>query len=213
MATYEGEDMHRVSPQLKENEHEHILIVHDKSIFYSNDRKRGVWAQDGQLPLRKKGNGKSIMISEFLTEAREPFCLTSDEISLNLTIPEKTCVILRPGKNEEGYWTSQNLVEQVELKAIPIFETIFPECVEVFMFDNSSNHAAFMPDALVANRINIGSGGKNVSKMRDTRWEPNNQLQKMNFDDDQPKGIKQILIERGLWKKIWWVNVNYVVKK
>jgi hypothetical protein len=60
------------------------------------------------------------------------------------------------------------LVEQVELKAISIFETIFSNCVAVFAFDNSTNHAAFMSNALVASHMNINSGGKNVLKMHDT---------------------------------------------
>jgi hypothetical protein len=48
--------------------------------------------------------------------------------------------------------------------------------------------------------MNIGSGEK-APKMRDTFWGPNNERQSMNFSDGQPKGIKQVLIERGLWKK------------
>ena len=38
-------------------------------------------------------------------------------------------------------------------------------------------------------------------KMRDTFWGPNNERQSMNFPDGRPKGIKQILSERGLWRK------------
>src|SRR3954453_13053451 len=69
MAKYEGESMDRVPPVLKLNEKEIILVTHDECVFYSNDGKRGVWAKSGELPLRKKGNGRSIMVSEFLTEA------------------------------------------------------------------------------------------------------------------------------------------------
>ena len=48
--------------------------------------------------------------------------------------------------------------------------------------------------------MNIGSGG-NAPKMRDTFWGPNHEKQSMNFPDGQPKGIKQILCERGLWRQ------------
>jgi len=43
---------------------------------------------------------------------------------------------------------------------IPIFETLYPNCVAVFAFDNSNNYAAFSKDALIANRMNLGPGEK-----------------------------------------------------
>jgi len=61
MVTYEGEDITHI---LNLGEREHILVIHDECIFYSNDGKRGTWAKLGELPLCKKGNGKSIMVSE-----------------------------------------------------------------------------------------------------------------------------------------------------
>ena len=68
MAKYEGENMERILPTLGPNEKEIIFVTHDECVFYSNDGKRGIWAKSGELPLRKKGNGHSIMISEFLIE-------------------------------------------------------------------------------------------------------------------------------------------------
>ncbi len=72
----------------------------------------------------------------------------------------------------------------------------------VFAFDNNSNHAVFSKDALVASKMNLKSGGKQLI-MHNTYFGPNHQLQSMIFlathpDEklrDQPKGIKQILIE------------------
>ena len=63
--------MDKILPNLQNGEKEHILVTHDECIFYSNDGKCGVWTKTGQLPLRKKGNGQSIMVSEFLTETCE----------------------------------------------------------------------------------------------------------------------------------------------
>ena len=60
MAKYEGESMECVPPILEFNEKEIVFVTHDECIFYSNDGKRGVWAKSGELPLRKKGNGKSM---------------------------------------------------------------------------------------------------------------------------------------------------------
>ena len=46
----------------------HMFVTQPISNTPSNDGKRGVWAKSGELPLRKKGNGHSIMISEFLAD-------------------------------------------------------------------------------------------------------------------------------------------------
>ncbi|CAB4477291.1 unnamed protein product [Rhizophagus irregularis] len=206
MSKYEGESMDRIHPNLPEGEKERILVVHDECIFYSNDGKRGLWTKDGEMPLRKKGNGRSIMVSEFLTEVDRRLRLQQTDIEKHPHVPEAARCYLKPGVNQDGYWTAEHLLEQIEYKAIPIFETLYPDCVAVFAFDNSSNHAAFSKDALVANRMNLNPGGKQPV-MRNTYFGPNNQLQSMVFptthNDEKlrgkPKGIKQILMEREKW--------------
>jgi len=100
------------------------------------------------------------MIIEFLSEACERLCLNQEDIVKYPTIPKEAHVYLIPGKNQEDYWTIQHLLEQVEYKTIPIFETLFPNCVVVFAFDNSSNHSAYHSDTLLANRINLRPGEK-----------------------------------------------------
>ena len=73
-------------------------------------------------------------------------------------------VLLQPGKDREGYWTSEYLINQVKTNAIPIFETLFPNCIGLFAFDNSSNYAAFKSDALIASKMNLKPGGKHTTK-------------------------------------------------
>ena len=71
---------------------------------------------------------------------------------------------------------------------------------------NSSNHAAFLPDALIVNKMNLFPYEKQPA-MRSTTWRDNNQ-QDMCFSDDyfdeklrgKLKRMKQILLERGKWK-------------
>ena len=113
------------------------------------------------------------MVSEFLLEECDRLKLNSQQIQENPSIPKETRVYLQPGKDREGYWTSEHLIEQVKTKSIPIFETLFPNCIGLFAFDNSSNHAAFLPDALVANKMNLFLGGKQPT-MRNTTWGENN---------------------------------------
>ncbi|CAG8749844.1 16833_t:CDS:2, partial [Rhizophagus irregularis] len=40
MASYERETMDKILPNLQNSEKEHILVTHDKCIFYSNDGKQ-----------------------------------------------------------------------------------------------------------------------------------------------------------------------------
>jgi hypothetical protein len=199
MAKYEGENMERIPPTLGSGDKEIVLVTHDECVFYSNDGKREVWAKSGELPLRKKGNGRSIMVSEFLSEECGRLKLNAQQLQENLPIPKEARSYLQPGKDREGFWTSEHLIEQVKTKAIPIFEALFPNCIALFAFDNSSNHAAFKSDALVASRMNLKPGRKQP-KMRNTVFSPNNQHQSMVNENGEPKGMKQVLIERGLWK-------------
>src|SRR3954470_22348043 len=169
MSKYEGKTMDRIYPNLPEGEKERILVTHDECIFYSNDGKRGVWAKHGELPLRKKGNGRSIMVSEFLTEIDGRLRLQPTDIEKYPNIPKEARCYLKPGKNQEGYWTAEHLLEQIEHKAIPIFEILYPNCIALFAFNNSSNHAVFSKDALVASRMNLKPGGKQPI-MHDTHF-------------------------------------------
>uniref|UniRef100_U9SS71 Uncharacterized protein n=2 Tax=Rhizophagus irregularis TaxID=588596 RepID=U9SS71_RHIID len=114
------------------------------------EKERVLVTKNGEMPLQKKGNRRSIMVSEFLTEINGRLHLKQADIEKHPYIPEKARYFLKPGINQEGYWTAEHLLEQIECKAISIFEALYPDCIAVFAFDNSSNHAAFSKDALVA---------------------------------------------------------------
>ncbi len=80
MAIYEGNNMKKVTPLLTSKEKEYILIIHDKCIFYLNDKKCEIWTKLGELSLHKKDNEKSIMVSKFLTEAYRRLKLTVKQV-------------------------------------------------------------------------------------------------------------------------------------
>ena len=65
----------------------------------------------------------------------------------------------------------------------------------IWFFDHSSGHTAFADDALNVNKMNVRPGGAQP-KMRDTIWR--GRVQKMVLRDGTPKGMKQVLIERGI---------------
>ncbi|OAD81098.1 hypothetical protein PHYBLDRAFT_138644 [Phycomyces blakesleeanus NRRL 1555(-)] len=64
MASF-GENDKVTMPQLSTDEVEHVLVTHNESTFYSNDGKEAMWLVEGENPIRKKGPGMSLMISEF----------------------------------------------------------------------------------------------------------------------------------------------------
>ena len=103
---------------------------------------------------------------------------------------------------------NKDLIEQVKVTQT-LFDILHPGCAALFAFDNSQNHRAMAPDALVANRLNLSDGGSKVPHMRKGWFERNGEIvqQEMKFEDSGrhhvngrvQKGIRRILIERGLW--------------
>src|SRR2546421_2224379 len=108
---------------------------------------------------------------------------------------------MHPGSNRDGWWTNQDLINQVVDRAIPIFERTHPGKIVLFMFDNSCNHTAYTEDALVVSRMNLKDGGKQPL-LRNGKM-PDGSPHIMTFIDadsiTKPKGIQRILEERGLW--------------
>ena len=84
-----------------------------------------------------------------------------------------------------------------------MFEKIHPNCELLLCFDNSQNHHAKAPDALVANRLNLKDGGKDVPLMKKTYYTKvgTNEVvqQSMQTANGVQKGVKTILEERELW--------------
>ena len=45
-----------------------IPVTHDESTFYAEDQRKNYWHPPGQKPVpERKGEGESLMVSEFLT--------------------------------------------------------------------------------------------------------------------------------------------------
>lgn len=203
-------------PQIPEDERPIILVTHDESIFNANDGKRRLWIENGNQPLRPKGKGKGIMVSGYLTPGgilRVPENISDSELLEDSEWPRQpngqpireAMEYLEFGKDH--YWTGDKMVDQAINVALPIFNRAFPGCTALFAFDNAANHCSFAPDALIATKMNLGPGGKQPI-MRDGWDEKLGVPQRMIFPADypdarlrgQPKGIKQVLLERGLWR-------------
>ena len=57
-------DLVRVCPEEDESEKKLVLIYHNESTFHSNEGQGWLWAE-GKQPIRPKGHGQGIMVSDF----------------------------------------------------------------------------------------------------------------------------------------------------
>lgn len=99
------------------------------------------------------------------------------------------------------------MTDQTVNLATRIFPYAFSDCQALFAFDNAANHACYAENALLAKKMNLSVGGKQP-RMRDGFNDAIQQIQPMVFPSDhpndslrdKPKGLKQVLTERGLWR-------------
>ncbi|KII87813.1 hypothetical protein PLICRDRAFT_176579 [Plicaturopsis crispa FD-325 SS-3] len=170
-----------------------VLAAHDEMTCQQNDGPAKSWVLDGEHLLKKKGVGRGIHRSDVI-------CSTYGHL-------KDAGQSLEYGKNYEGYWTGELFVKQLTEKIIPTFERVHgPGYQMLLMVDNSQGHSAYAVDALLTSRMNMRPGGKQAH-LRDGWYMRAGEkvTQKMDFPQDHdefpgmPKGMKQVLVERGLW--------------
>lgn len=129
-----------------------IMITHDESTFLANDGRQRVWTLDGHGILQPKGKGRDIMVSDFLppwSRLNLASLLPEKQKKLaELGVPFEAATYFECGKIEEGYWTGEHLLDQIQNKALPIGEALHPCYKLLFMFDNTTSHAVYAKDAL-----------------------------------------------------------------
>jgi hypothetical protein len=188
-----------------------IPIAHDECTYHANDALHFQWVKQDHNPLRKKGRGAALMVSEFLLpigRLKLPPDKSSPEYlhQLRLIEPYATEILQCGG---DRWFDMEYLVEQLLFKAIPIFEAAFPGHQALFIFDNATIHSAYSKRALRASKMNLGPAGKTPEM--DPGWfvlDGVHYDQPMQFSNDpavpaqlrgKPKGIAQVLWERELW--------------
>jgi hypothetical protein len=149
----------------------------------------------GEQPLRKKGRGRLIHVSDFINEEDGQLVLKNSEG----VIVRDARKIIYPGANGDAWWDCEQLITQTKM-AIDIFEEAHPDCRALFVFDNSSAHASLPPDALKAFEMNKSNGGKQRLQ-RDTIIPNTNPdetkrglIQTMRTEKGEPKGLKEALM-------------------
>ncbi|CAG8519646.1 23557_t:CDS:2, partial [Racocetra persica] len=111
-----------------------ILVTHNEYIFSAYDGRRWLWMPKGEQPLRKKGQGQSVHVSEFLTDVGG-------------------CLVLR----EEDKIAFSNLLSEA---CVITYLAQFPDAKALFAFDNATGHCAYSENALVAKNMNLFPSGK-----------------------------------------------------
>ena len=189
-------------PHMTKEEGEKCIVWwHDESAYNTSEDTPILWGEKGKLPIKPKGKGSSIMVSEFIEEKDGYLALSDEQYEFEVTntdqnIEKSALAVLEIGEHREGYWNSDRFMEQVG-KAVKIANLKYPPSQgyhHVWCFDHSCGHTAFAEDALIASKMNKGPGGKQP-KMRDTVW--NGQPQTMTLPDGRPKGAALVLEERG----------------
>jgi len=193
-------------PEVPLGERPHVLITHDESTFNANDGKRYMWMENGKQPLRPKGRGKGIMVSDFLTAGGRlhvPFTISDLELQNDHDLPHRYATeYLEYGK--DNYWTAEKMVNHAIQVALPNFRAAFPRFIGVWAFDNASNHCCFHEQPLRVEKLNKGPRGKQPI-MREGFMHGKGRPQTMQFPVNyyrrelagKPKGAKPILLERG----------------
>ena len=180
-----------------------VVLFHDESTFQANDYERTQWGKKDNYMLVPKSRGAGIMVSDFICEQDGYLYLTEEEYAAGLErFPNLKCYArasIEYGENKDGYWTSERFMQQLKYCA-DITECKYPRgegYKVVWVFDHSSCHGAYAEDSLNAHKMNAKPGGKQP-KMRDTVWE--GRPQSMVFSIGVPKGLIQVLKERGKYR-------------
>jgi hypothetical protein len=182
-----------------------VPTYQDESTYNANDGRSKGWVTEDWYPLRPKGEGAGINVSDFVTpagrlrapEGTHPDRLPKHGLAEGLRMDASHAAeVLECGKGT--WWNADALIKQLEEVTIPIFNLAFPGCRALFIFDNATLHCSYKDDALRARNVNLYPGGKQAL-MRPGWDHRTGREQLMVLPDGQAKGAKRILEERGLW--------------
>jgi transposase len=108
-----------------------IAWFHDETIFYAHDRRRKSWHhKDTSVKPYTKGDGASLMVADFVS---------ADFGWLESADGKTARRVIRPGKNKDGYFTSDDINKQAEA-AMDILTEHFPEFDHSLFYDNAPSH-------------------------------------------------------------------------
>ena len=203
-----------LSVRKKVDEKPLVIFGHDECIFKQYALTSKSWAApDGTTALVPKDDGQGVMVSAFQSREfgfgfRK---LTTTEVEKinaekrhNCEYIDKTaavskrgsankkpftincnpfCVEFEYGANKEGYWCYEHMILQFE-DCVDIITCLYPQFQFLFLFDHSCGHDRQREDALNAEVMSKGFGGKqrhmHTSVMKDlTFFGPHSRILKL----------------------------------
>ncbi|KAJ7343030.1 hypothetical protein DFH08DRAFT_703541, partial [Mycena albidolilacea] len=116
---------------------------HNKSTFFQWDRCKAYYQHSSMAPKpERKGEGESLMISDFLT-AEWGRLVNSEECG-------EAWLFFEAGKDRDRYFANKHLLKQTD-KAINIFEAKTNRTMTgLFLYNNTPGHLKRAPNALLA---------------------------------------------------------------
>lgn len=160
----QASDEARVITEFDSSKKQLVMIYHDESVFHSNEDQGWAWAEKWGQQIKPKGQGRGIMISDFIEEYNGYLCFDDTEYETakctNPNVKKEAHFLLKYGTDNEGYQDSNKFMQQVK-EAVAIAEFKYPSenYNLLFLFDQSSGHTAYDDDALIASRMNVKPGG------------------------------------------------------
>jgi hypothetical protein len=224
MCKYDDETLKPIPPILRPGEKEHVLIAQDECTVSTNDHPCRMWLKDNQQPLKKKGNGHGVHISDWICETTGQLVLPEEQITRQLQLPPEVQLKATDATKSyihDAWWDLSQLMDQTKV-AVDIFKYLHREKVRIWLFDCSSAHEGLATDALNVNNMSVNPGGKQQamwdmaiplanpppkSGQPDTCGMPQQMVYPDMYPDPElwgkPKGMKAVLQEReSVWDEL-----------
>src|ERR1700676_1001628 len=111
-------------------------------MFYANDHRKLCWAHKNETAVPcPKGEGASLMVSDFVS-ADYGWLRSPDNT-------KEARVFFKAGKNREGYFTNEDILNQTTV-AMDILTEFYPNEEHKFVFNNVTTHTTRSDTALSA---------------------------------------------------------------
>eukprot|EP01083_Nonionella_stella_P077664 212194_1 len=197
--------MEWIKQRIQNKQVTYIILYHDESTIHKMEHSLYGWCHKEVSRFLPKSVGKGYNISDFIT-AYDGFLKVNDD--------DTARVIHKVGGDTdkgEFYWNNVKMIQQC-LNASRIFKIKFNLQSDddlqwirpVWCFDNAPCHRMMPKNALNSTNMNVKAGGK-APIMKDGWYMDGEEKidQEMYFCRDMdeevvPKGLKQILVERGI---------------
>lgn len=112
-----NEELEPIEPNMGPSKKLYIPIIHNETIFHANGLCCHVYMHNGKIPLREKGQGCVIHISDFIVKHIGQLTLSPAQYEENIKLPIgeqlefiDACEIIYPGKNHNHFWIKKKLV-------------------------------------------------------------------------------------------------------